>query len=211
MTQERKCGDCQLCCRLLPMSAGARKEVAEMIPRMIEAGMAKLSDFQGMLLDFDKPAGKRCPHQRHHKGCTLYKRRPFGCRYWNCRWLVNDDTADMPRPDRSGYVIDLMPDFITVTPDDGGEPFNIEVVQVWVDPKHPDAHHDPHLRAYLNRRGKEGKIALIRFNERDAITLWPPSMCVDGQWHEKTGSMCSEHHRGDKLYEGLASARSIWK
>ena len=62
-----------------------------------------------------------------------------------------------------------MPDFVTL-----GEPGRetpIEVVQIWVDPNYPDAHRDPALRAYVERRGLEGKIALIRYGNADAWAL----------------------------------------
>jgi len=48
------------------------------------------------------------------KGCAIYAKRPMSCALWNCRWLVNDDTAELSRPDRSPYVIDIMPDYVTV-------------------------------------------------------------------------------------------------
>ena len=70
---ERKCGDCQLCCKLLPT-----KEIG-------------------------KVANTRCEHQRTGKGCTIYARRPFSCSSWSCRWLLEDDTADLSRPDRAHY------------------------------------------------------------------------------------------------------------
>jgi hypothetical protein len=132
----------------------------------------------GMIHDFDKPAGKRCKHQRHGKGCAVYEYRPMGCRIWSCRWLVGDDTADLRRPDRSHYVIDLVPDFVSVN----GE--QVQVIQVWVDPDYPDAHRDPALRAYLERQGADGLLALIRFNARRGMLLVPPSMASDQQWHE---------------------------
>ena len=66
----RRCGDCQLCCKLLPVGA------------------------------LGKAAGERCRHQRHHKGCAVYRKRgfPSECGAWSCRWLVEDDTADLSRP-----------------------------------------------------------------------------------------------------------------
>jgi hypothetical protein len=88
---------------------------------------------------------------------------------WSCRWLVNDDTADMRRPDRAGYVIDMMPDFITIQDNETGALTKVEVVQIWVDPRRPDAHRDPALRAYLERRAAEGKAALVRFDSKEAI------------------------------------------
>ena len=63
-----------------------------------------------------KPARQRCKHQRHHKGCAVYRKRGFppGCGAWNCRWLVEDVTDGLSRPDRSHYVLDVMPDYVTL-------------------------------------------------------------------------------------------------
>jgi hypothetical protein len=83
----RECGDCQLCCKLVPVP------------------------------EIGKLAGQRCKNQRFRKGCALYHTpfKPITSNTWNCRWLVNDDTADLPRPDRSHYVIDINPDYLTLT------------------------------------------------------------------------------------------------
>jgi hypothetical protein len=62
------------------------------------------------------------------------------------------------------------------------------------------------LRAYLDR---QGKVALIRFNERDAFSLWPPSLANDGQWHELHGNSIKRGHEADERFEGLASAQQI--
>src|SRR5688572_10605312 len=108
----RQCGSCQACCTLLPT-----REVPTL-------------------------AGERCRHQRFGKGCAIYDRRPLPCQLWSCRWLVEDDTADLSRPDRSGYVIDMMPDFITLQDHVTGVDQRMEVVQVWVDPRRPGSHRD---------------------------------------------------------------------
>lgn len=71
----------------------------------------------------------------------------------------------MSRPDRTHYVIDVMPDFITLVYDETGALTNVEVVQIWVDPSYPDAHRDPALRAYIERRGEEGIAAIVRYSE----------------------------------------------
>ena len=152
----RECSDCQLCCKLLPMH----------VPTI------------------DKRAGERCPHQRANVGCNIYPSRPMCCQVWNCRWLVNDDTADLRRPDRSRYVIDVMPDIVRLVPNDGSKPMEVQVVQVWVDPKYRDAHKDPALRAYLERRAeKDGMAAIIRFNEGEALILFAPHL-TGGDWRE---------------------------
>jgi len=160
----RACGDCQLCCRLLPVQS------------------------------VKKAAGKRCWHQRHHKGCAVYHRLMSvapECKLWSCRWLTNDDTADLRRPDRSHYVIDMMPDFVTLR-EDGGATRRLEVVQVWVDPGYPNAHEDLALRAWLERRAEEGKVGLIRFGNERAITVFPPAMSSDRQWHVVVNGMVAE-------------------
>jgi hypothetical protein len=180
----RQCGDCQLCCKLLPIKPG-------------------------VLPSGHKPAGARCIHQRHGKGCMIYDSRPSSCAIWNCRWLVNDDTADLPRPDRSHYVLDIMPDFLIARDNTGSMPERtFEVVQVWVDPDYPDAWREPRMLAYLERRGTQGIAGLIRFNERDALAVFPPSMTAGMGWQERAGQM-GPQHSSHELREGIAKARSV--
>ena len=84
------------------MKAGAdeRLHLGETIIAAITIGLLTPREAANTVTDFDKPAGERCPHQRHHKGCNIYSTRPFGCRIWLCRWLAEDDTAELSRPDR---------------------------------------------------------------------------------------------------------------
>jgi hypothetical protein len=161
----RPCGDCTLCCKLLPVR------------------------------ELGKGANERCSYQRRGQGCTAYgtRKMPDCCKLWNCRWLVNNDTADLSRPDRSHYVIDIMPDFVTWRYDETGETGTMQVVQIWCDPDFPDAHHDPALRAYLMRRAEEGIAALIRYDSRNAFTLMAPPMTSDHEWHEVRGTSTAEH------------------
>jgi len=159
MTTRRECGDCMLCCSLLPVE------------------------------EFGKPAGERCRHAKFGKGCSIYPRRPGSCALWNCRWLVNDDTAELRRPDRSHYVIDIMPDFArAVHATDPSLSYSIEVIQVWVDPKYRDAHRDPMFRRYLDR---QRKCALIRYGAREGFLLAPPSVTGNG-WIEKESGFNQE-------------------
>jgi hypothetical protein len=148
----RQCGSCSLCCRLLPVPPLGKK------------------------------AGERCEHQKFGKGCAVYHtgKMPDDCRIWNCRWLVGDDTADLSRPDRAHYVIDIMPDHITLQDNETGATTAIQVVQIWIDPARPNAHRDPALRAYLLRRGEQGIAALVRYDNRRAMTLIPPNMIGEG-------------------------------
>jgi hypothetical protein len=139
--------------------------------------------FPPTIPDFDKPAGQRCPHQQHHKGCKVYDKRPLGCRIWNCRWLVNDDTAEMSRPDRAHYVIDVLPDFVLLDDPETGKSMRVPVVQIWLDTNYPEAIDDPGLRAFMERRGQEGMLSLIRLDARRGVTVFPPSLSPDGKWH----------------------------
>lgn len=180
----RQCGDCQLCCKLLPV---VDNEPWRPGPAL------------------NKPAGARCRHQKHRKGCAVYGKpqMPYACKTWQCRWIVSSDTADMPRPDRAHYVLDVLPDFITIRHDETGEEQHVQVVQVWIDPDYPDAHRDPALRRYLERRGEEGTAALIRFNSRDSITLIPPQLAADHQWHEVTSGVAGEQHTLEDLERAM--------
>jgi hypothetical protein len=152
---ERQCGECTLCCKLVPVK------------------------------ELNKPANTKCEHQRTLKGCAIYSKRPQSCYWWNCRWLVNNDTQDLRRPDRSHYVIDLVPDFILAV--DKDQTYQIQTVQIWIDPKYPDAWKDPSLREYLIRRGEEHIVAQIRFGNEKCIILIPPNMSETKDWIIKDG------------------------
>ena len=179
----RRCGDCQLCCKLLPVR---ERDDDATVQAMAAAGMAQ-PDFAGMVPSFDKPANTRCQHQRHAKGCAIYPRRPLACRLWSCRWLSESDTADQHRPDHSHVVIDAMPDYVTLKDNQTGNLRRCEVIQIWVDPAYPDAHREPAIRAYVARLAERGPMALIRNGSHDAFLLVAPSIASDGVWHEVHG------------------------
>lgn len=159
----RTCGSCQLCCRLLPVKG------------------------------INKPALTRCQHQRHGKGCAVYhkpeKGFPWECGLWSCVWLTNNETGDLRRPDHSHYCVDIMPDYVTTEAPDGVKVV-IPAVQIWADPKYPDCHRDPALRAWLLKR--HGFIGLVRFSGDDAIALIPPYMMDNDQWLEKGSGLREE-------------------
>jgi hypothetical protein len=192
----RTCGSCQLCCKLLPMVGGRARHLKSLraAEAMIDAGMARPDEFFGMVAEFEKPANARCPKQKHGKGCSIYEKRPFCCRTWSCRWLMGQDTEGLQRPDRTHVVIDCLPDYVTAVDNDTGTVTKVPVLQVWVDPDFPEAHRDPHLRAYLAQRGEqEGMAAIIRFGPVEGFVLFPPALAADGQWHEQTGEKEPEH------------------
>jgi hypothetical protein len=43
------------------------------------------------------------------------------------------------------------------------------------------------LRRYLARMGEYGYAALLRFSSSEALTVFPPTMSADGQWHDVAG------------------------
>ncbi|WFU42630.1 hypothetical protein QA640_09300 [Bradyrhizobium sp. CB82] len=106
------CGDCQLCCKLLPVGS------------------------------LSKSAGALCNFQKYKRGRAAAM--PIECGVWHCRSLVNDNA----------------------------------------DPAYPQAHGAPALRRWPYRRAADGVAALIRFNERAAITVFAPPFDPAGQWHE---------------------------
>jgi hypothetical protein len=170
---KRECGECQLCCKLLPT-----KEVPTL-------------------------AGERCKHQRHGVGCAIYPRRPLPCQLWSCRWLTRDDTAGLRRPDRSRYVIDMLPDFVDCDANDGSPPFKVEAIQIWVDPNHRDAHRDPALRRYLRRQWEQrGAIGLVRYSASEGLSLLPTS---DGGFIEKASENSGKTHTVEDLINVLGA------
>jgi hypothetical protein len=153
MTTKRQCGDCQLCCRLLPTA-----EIA-------------------------KPENQRCPHQKSYCGCTIYPKRPMSCQLWSCRWLLGDDMADQPRPDRSHIVVDMMPDVIRKVNNATGEIETLPVIVVWIDPAHRDAYKSDVFLRYVKRQTVP---VLIRYGSSDSGgVLFPPATTGldDIAWH----------------------------
>ena len=79
LVQDRSCGDCRLCCKLLLVEAPDE--------------------------DFLKPQGKWCEHACD-SGCAIYADRPKACAKFICQWL-NGSFAERDRPDRAHLVICL--------------------------------------------------------------------------------------------------------
>lgn len=145
----RRCGECSLCCTLLPVE------------------------------EIEKPAGASCCHLSRLGGCSVYARRPLGCRLWSCRWLTDPRTESLPRPDQCHYVVDIGTDQIVIGDSDK---FALEVLQVWVDPKYPDAHRCERLRSYLNDLQMP---AIVRYSSSEGIVIFPPSVTGSPEWIER--------------------------
>lgn len=172
----RTCGSCTLCCKLVPVE------------------------------ELGKGAGERCKHVRHGKGCSIYERRPWSCREWSCMWLKGDEGGkdlDLSRPDHVHYVIDEVPDIIRATNNVTGEVSQIDVMQIWCDPKFPDAWQDPKLMAMLDRVGVVG---LVRYSSDWGFTMWPPSRNTTGKW-QFSETQSAEDLRGAQI----AARQAFWQ
>lgn len=160
----RRCGDCTLCCKLVPVQ------------------------------ELDKPSNTRCVHQSR-RGCAVYKRLSAvspSCALWSCQWLSNPDAHELRRPDRSHYVIDVVPDYIGAAQSDGSV-VTVPVMQVWVDPDYPDAHRDPVLRRFMEHNAaKHGLATLVRYGNNRALFVVPPAMNA-GEWREIETSLAPTH------------------
>lgn len=166
---KRSCGDCQLCCTLMPVNERFTIKGVD-IPTLV------------------KPALERCKHQRFKKGCNIYNKRPLSCRTFECGWLSGNVPDYMRRPDRVGYVIDPNPDTITYTPDDG-DPVEIPVVQIWIDPKGVNARGALHLSEefgwYLDYLAAQGIGVLLREGSREGFVFFN----YKGEWKGGPGNL----------------------
>jgi len=80
-SEDRSCGECQLCCKLL----GVR--------------------------EFNKPHGVWCPHVGPPgRGCAIYDDRPESCRGFTCLWLASGISPPELRPDKIKGVMVCSPD-----------------------------------------------------------------------------------------------------
>jgi hypothetical protein len=149
--ERRRCGECTLCCKLLPVR------------------------------ELKKPANTRCDHQSR-KGCAIYHQLGFppSCQLWNCAWLAG--VEDLVRPDRCGWVVDVMPDMIRHHNKETGEVQEIEVVQVWVTPG-LDLTFDPRLRRLALKVAEKNGALLLRYSSTECVAVFAPSLCADGKWH----------------------------
>lgn len=140
--------------------------------------------------EIGKPANTLCSQQRS-KGCRVHGTAayPRACRIWSCGWLQS--SVPLPRPDRAGYVIDPSPDFVLIN---GA---TVPVIQIWVDPRRPEAHRDVSLRAWLAAQwDAHGELAIVRLDSTESIVLFPPAIVGAGEnhWIEACGPANSTEH-----------------
>jgi hypothetical protein len=178
----RSCGDCQACCRVLPIS------------------------------EIGKKAGARCSNQKFKVGCKVHgtPSQPTSCWRWSCWWLL-ESTFDLPRPDRAGYVVDPIADFVVLGEDIfAGK--RVPALQVWADPHRPEAWRNavPWIKSFI---GDSETVAIIRFDSRAAVVLVPPQLSSTGDWGEVDSRMMGEQHRAGlrtkMVEESLAKQKDV--
>jgi hypothetical protein len=86
-TKMRECGNCSLCCKLLPIAAR--------------------SDGGNDDFPFDKPAGEWCKHCSPGNGCKVFGRPdlPSLCRNYRCAWLMGVLPEEL-KPSRVHAIFD---------------------------------------------------------------------------------------------------------
>jgi hypothetical protein len=159
-----------------------------------------------LVRELDKAANERCQHQGRG-GCAIYHKFgfPHSCALWSCRWLVDDETEGLRRPDRTGYVVDIMPDIVRVG-EIGSEAAarDIPCFQVWCDPARPEAWRDPALLRFAAHRAAEnGEIMLVRYSSAKAITVLAPSTNPTGEWVVIENGDVAESPSGNLLLDKL--------
>lgn len=170
----RTCGDCKACCKLPPHK------------------------------DLGKPGNKRCDHLSNARGCKIYASRPNACRLYRCQWLSESDTADIGRPDRSHYIIDPAPDMITMRNDATGVETYYQAVQIWCDPRWPDAWKDQALMRFLARRSEENIIAIVRYGDNvNDFVLFPPKINGTDAFHARRGDQRTGETPIEEMFEKL--------
>ena len=80
--------------------------------------------------------------------------------------------------------------------------FKVPVIEVWCDPKFPDAWREPELLEYLAyRASRHGLAALIRYDSHDAQFVVPPALSADRMWviKPRAKSQGPSHTFADKV------------
>lgn len=86
--KDRACGDCTLCCKLVPVKA------------------------------IQKPRDEWCPHCDKKAGCTIYAERPEECMLWSCIWLSDANQPEALKPRRTHCVFDRLIDHVRISGED---------------------------------------------------------------------------------------------
>ncbi|SFI34176.1 hypothetical protein SAMN05216525_107190 [Bradyrhizobium sp. Gha] len=107
-SDERQCGDCTLCCKVMAIEALA------------------------------KPVGRWCTHCKPGRGCAIYAGRPAECEAFTCLWLADGLLDQRWKPSRSKLVVTTSEDGVEIRCDPGSpnawrrEPYAAEI-RAWAE------------------------------------------------------------------------------
>lgn len=109
-----------------------------------------------------KPPGEPCPHESGERskssagcGCSIYDRRPRGCRVYECLWLrgeIHDNPKRDFRPDRLGVLFDHEADGAVAARE-----------------LRPGAADDVAVQYLLRQLSADGPVALLRADGRQEL------------------------------------------
>jgi hypothetical protein len=61
------------------------------------------------------------------------------------------------------------------------------------------------LRAYLERRAKDGIVGLVRWSAEDGMVIFPPTLSSNGEWHEVGSGVLVNQHSPEDVFRALAA------
>ena len=74
--KKKECGDCTLCCMVLPIH------------------------------QVQSPPSVMCQHCTIESKCNIYDTRPEACKNFNCEWILDETMSDDLRPDKTGVIFE---------------------------------------------------------------------------------------------------------
>lgn len=187
---KRVCGDCQLCCQLIPVE------------------------------EIQKRGFTKCTYQKVNIGCQIYNDRPMSCRGWSCGWLSEPTTVGLNRPDRSHYIIDPSLGKMTIIDDETGVSTDEQMLELWVPGERYKLAplHDPKFQAW-HRTYCPDLVCLVRYTSLKGISMIPPSRTKnkDGKWIIKEANIrtdfSSDHPDDDETKQiraGIQIMKDDW-
>jgi hypothetical protein len=146
---KRRCGECDLCCTTVSVTATGRANGSATVP------------------DFYKAAACRCTYQAGDVGrsCTVYSDRPYICREYACAWRCSDTLLpESMWPARIGFVVSMSGVFGEFPP----------VFAVTLNPDHPTAWNKNHHRREFFRLAKLFNAIVVIGESPHAELLFTP-------------------------------------
>lgn len=139
----RSCGECSLCCKLYDVT------------------------------ELEKPKGIWCKHCTPGKGCGIHASAPQTCRIFNCLWLADAQFPADWRPDRSKFVLTVVPgsNHVRGQVDPAGR-------HIWQQKPYIEG-----LRSLAQRLLEQQKL-LVMYVDLDATVVTPDGPLPVGRIHE---------------------------